>query len=107
MLEKDEGSCKAIAIQFSPQLAKTPVFQTKAEVTAETVICGCGNHKANLCANCPQGNEGSRCNGVCFWESSDNEGAYKRELVMRLKKERLALHNPKHSGATESDFAIK
>ena len=27
----------------------------------------CGNHNANTCADCPQGNGASWCNGDCQW----------------------------------------
>jgi len=35
----------------------------------DTTLVNCGNHKANNCEDCPQGNGKLWCNGDCFWEN--------------------------------------
>ena len=31
----------------------------------------CGNHEADRCSECPQGNGASWCNGDCHWDVSN------------------------------------
>ena len=33
----------------------------------ECIAVSCGNHNADTCANCPQGNGADWCNGDCAW----------------------------------------
>ena len=37
---------------------------------ADAVVCG--GHSAATCADCPQGNGASWCNGECVWLTSNN-----------------------------------
>lgn len=85
-LEEDESSRKDL--QLSPRFAGPPIFKTKAEVTAETVICG--YHEANSCADCPQGNGERWCNGDCFWDSSDDGGSCKLKSFEDVVNEKKA-----------------
>mmetsp|Transcript_19001 Transcript_19001/g.41166 ORF Transcript_19001/g.41166 Transcript_19001/m.41166 type:complete len:506 (-) Transcript_19001:247-1764(-) len=41
----------------------------------------CGSHPALTCANCPQGNGASWCNGDCIW-SSENGGECQQEVAL-------------------------
>ena len=44
----------------------------------------CGNHMASTCADCPQGNGASWCNGDCHWFDGQCEG--KKDMKMHLCK---------------------
>ena len=39
-------------------------------IAAPTTAVICGSHYAATCAECPQGNGASRCNGECVWENN-------------------------------------
>ena len=44
------------------------------EVTEITTIndeVDCGSHEAKTCAECPQGNGPSWCNGQCMWSNEE------------------------------------
>ena len=51
---------------------KIALTDTLAKITGEEVSCG--NHGAQSCADCPQGNGAGWCNGDCVW-SRENGGA--------------------------------
>ena len=40
----------------------------------EKEVISCGNHRASSCAECPQGNGASWCNGECGWTVSEDGG---------------------------------
>lgn len=64
-VEKDKDDEEA-----GPKDIETEEHHTDTSVKEEV---SCGNHEASSCAECPQGNGASWCNGECEW-TSENGG---------------------------------
>merc|ERR1712088_233360 len=47
----------------------SPTIKKIAEKSKKQEQVSCGNHKADSCEKCPQGNGKSWCNGDCKWTS--------------------------------------
>jgi hypothetical protein len=63
----------------------------KSSITSKSVRCG--GHSAASCADCPQGNGASWCNGDCFWEDSKKACVARSSYVHPDYKE-LIRHYP-------------
>ena len=48
------------------------VQNTETSITSEPIdSVDCGSHEAKSCAECPQGNGPSWCNGQCMWSNGE------------------------------------
>merc|ERR1719219_2730922 len=52
---------------FQPKISASSTTTTRTTTTTSTTRVSCGNHKAESCSECPQGNGASWCNDQCFW----------------------------------------
>lgn len=67
--EIDDGSCPPGWEDYSPvlfELVATAPSQSTTPQSATSVSCG--NHGAESCSECPQGNGAGWCNGECVWD---------------------------------------
>ena len=46
-------------------------YEVTTEITSINDEVDCGSHEAKTCAECPQGNGPSWCNGQCIWSNEE------------------------------------
>ena len=65
----------------------------------------CGNHNADSCSGCPQGNGASWCNGDCEWQNGDCRLKGKWKLYETSKTARYARLMLVPAGGTPASWA--
>jgi len=76
------GQAELAFVNFTWLLANESTNSQQNDSIKEEVSCG--NHRASSCAECPQGNGASWCNGECEWTVSEDGGVCQSKSSSRI-----------------------
>ena len=75
--EIDDESCPSGWEQYAPLLLELVAAAPPPSTgTLPATRVSCGNHDAERCSECPQGNGQAWCNGECVWDAAWDECKY-------------------------------